>query len=193
MISIQMTKERRRLLVIGGILLLLGVGYRLLPALSEIGAGNVQKDAKIQTISKYQKKIKEKASLDRHRLQLTRDLENLRHGLLKGQTPALAAVTMQNRLNEIAGNLDINIQSMRVLKPGPVENTDLVLVSVQLTAEVEMRQLKELLYRIEASENYLQIRKLQVNQRSDKLPVQLRTIMTVDGFMLKPDEESASG
>lgn len=187
MIQLRINKERRLILIAGAVLLFLGLIYRS-PFFEELTSG-AEIDDKIQRIAKYQSRIPQKEALEQKRRELTRRVEELQKVLLKGNTPALSAVNMQNRLTDIAGSLGMEIKSTSVLKPVPIKNTDLISIAVQFTAELTVKQLKQLLYQIELSDHQLQVKGLQLRKTSGAPVFQLQATITMEGYMLKPAGE----
>lgn len=186
MLQFQLTKERKIILLIGGILLLWGAGYRLMPLFQLLGSNSGEVDLKREQIGNYQKRIQNKNQLLQRQLAFTRDAAQLKRGLLKGQTPALSAVTMQNRLNEIAESISAEIKTTRVLKPTSHENSDFMTVPLMLSLELNIRQLKRFLYKIETSDILLKVTDLRLRKVGGDLPVALQATVTIAGFMSKP-------
>ncbi len=185
MIQLRLNKERKIILVIGGILLAWGVLYRLVPVYQELIPQHNEIELKKEQIIKFQKRIQTKEGLEKKQLALTKKLEQLKQGLLRGQTPALSAVSMQNRLNEIADSIALEVQAVRVLKSKPIENTEFISVPVQFSTRLTIRQLKRLLYKIETAESFLQVANLVLKKSGEGMPVQLQVTMTVTGLMQK--------
>lgn len=184
MIRLRINKERRLILIAGAVLLLLGGLYQ--SSFFEELTGREELGLKLQRIMKYQDRIPQKVLLEKKRRALTKQVETLQESLLQGGTPALAAVSMQNRLNEIAANLGLEIRSTRVLKPEFIKNTDLIAVDIQFTTDLTVKQLKQLLYEIEYSGRPLQVKALQLRKTSAAPMVQLQASITIEGLMLNP-------
>lgn len=189
MLKIPLSKERKILLAVGGVLLLFGLAYRMVPFSREFGDGNAELMVKKEQIAKYLKRIQDKENLEKRQLVLTKAVEQLKQGLLKGQTPALAAVSLQNWLNETADRISVEIQSTRVLGAAPIENDAFMAVPLQLSMNLTVRQLKSLFYAIESSESFLHVTQLRLKRLGEGLPVMLQVGMTITGYMQPPGAE----
>ena len=183
-------KTKKGILVIGVILLLLALGYRFFP--DDAGSDNSSDgiEFKLEKIRKYQDRVGDKDVLEKRKAFIIKRLDENEKGLLKGETTAIAAVSMQNRLKEIAEKLSIDIKSTRVMKAEPVENaTDMVSVNVQISTELTIRQLVEFIYNLENSENIIQVTDLQIRRKSEEPPIKLYTMMKICGFMIAPKKD----
>ena len=185
MIRLQMNRERKIILIVGGILLLLGIAYRFMPSLDLFIPDRNETAIKQSRIERYEQKIAQKKSLEQQKLRLSKTFERLKIGLLQGKTASLAAVAMQNRLNDISDVLNLNITSMRVLKEVKIENTDIVAIRVQFSVDLSMRQLKRLLYKIETSDSYLHIENMQLRASRMTDAEKITANLTVVGYLLE--------
>ena len=107
MLKFNMSKERKYLLMGGGVLLLLGVLYRFFPVIQDLKPAGSEIIFKKQQIAKYRQKIQKRKNLESRRIALNRNLGRAESGLLAGETPALAAVDIQNILSDITRKIDI--------------------------------------------------------------------------------------
>lgn len=186
MIQIKMNKERRYILFIGVILLLLGVTYRFYPSIQGLLSNREDIELKKQKVSKYRVKASSHDPLKKRMDSSRSVLERVEAGLIDGETAALAAVNIQNVLNEIAYRGGTTIQSMQVLKPKKLSNEGYLDVRVQLKFQSTIRQLKQMLYRIETTAKLLTISNLRIHANSEKSSHQLRGEMIVSGVMKTP-------
>ncbi len=183
MVRLQLTKERKILLISGAILLLGGLFYRFSADISDFGAGD-ELAVKQKAIAKYQHALQEKKILEKNLLNLEKLLKRAESVLLRRDTAALAAVDIQNNLQNIAGRTGAKIDSMRVLKPKKNETENYLVIPVQCSIKASMRQIKEVLYQIESSSRLFRIQDLRLKtiNRRDSDDVILATI-TVAGYM----------
>ncbi len=109
-------KQHKTLIGIGVIVLLLGMVYRFYPSLGQMVPQRGETELKLKRLSKYQQKVQARDSLQARQVALTRQLDSADRALLNADTPALAAVDIQNVINEIiyANNMDVG--SVRVLQ-----------------------------------------------------------------------------
>ncbi|MDD5722763.1 MAG: type II secretion system protein GspM [Syntrophales bacterium] len=187
MISLSFTRERKYILIGGAILLFFGLVYTGFPLFHGIADRGAQIAIKEKQLEKYRQFIEEGKGLKRRLSALTSSLRQGESGLLRGKTPALAAVDMQNILNVITQKSGVEITSVRVLKTTKQEGTKYLSVPVRFSIGLTTRQLKEILYGIETSDRYLTVREMDIYAPERKSREQLRVDMTVDGFMIESE------
>lgn len=181
-----MNKERKIILIVGAILLLIGAIYRFGPDPESLFSANKEIELKTKKLARYRQLVQERNSLEEKRLALTRTLERAESALLTGDTPALAAVDIQNLINDIAGRSDIDIRTLRVLKPPEDEEESyLMAIPVQVSLTGEIRQLKQLLYRIVSASKILKITELRIRAVNPRKPEAIQATFTVSGYMKK--------
>ena len=177
-------KRRRYLLIAGAVLLLFGFAYWLLPYVEGIRGGETDIAAQKKRIAKYLQTVKGRGELDARVASLGKSLERAEAGLLTGKTAALAAVDIQNVLSEIAVGSGIELRSVVVPKPQPKDTEQYVSVPVAFTVSASIRQLKDLLYKIEASPKFfLTVDKIGISFSGAGSPGQIRCDVTVSGIM----------
>ena len=184
MFKIKIDKRRRYLLIIGAVLLFLGLIYRALPLFHSIESGGTEIALKEREISAYRRAVQEGQGIEERLISLTRSLEQGESGLLKGKTPALASVDIQNSLNDIAKRNGIEIKSLRVLKPEQTAEDCYLSIPVKFNIMSTLRQLTGLLYRIESSPKYLMVETVRISSRG-KNTGQIQSDITVSGLMKK--------
>lgn len=183
-----MNKERKYILIVGALLLLIGAVYRFFPEIEELQPAGEEIVLKQKRLIKYRQTVQERSQTDARLIALNRSLERSEAGLLNGETPALAAVDIQNILNQIAGKSKVEVKAMRVLEPaepedGPPVKAQFLRVPVQITVNSTVRQLKEILYGIESSSKLLRIMEMKVTAGRSKQSEQLYSTLVVEGFM----------
>ena len=166
----------------GAILLCLGLIYRFLPFFQEIVSPGNEIELRERQLIKYQKMVEYGSGLGEALSSLRHALKQAESRLLTGKTPSLAAVDIQNILHKIADKSKVDISSLKVLKPREVGKKEYLEVSVEFSAITTIRQLKEVLYRIEASSKYLTVRKLQTRFNRGRVR-RVRSVITVCGIM----------
>ncbi len=112
-----MNKERKYILIGGAILLLIGAIYRFFPEIEAFQPSGEEIVLKQKKLIKYRQTVEERSQTDAKLIALNRSLERSEAGLLNGETPALAAVDIQNILNQIASKSKVEVKAMRVLEP----------------------------------------------------------------------------
>ena len=183
-------KKRRYLLIVGVVLLLFGLAFRLFPFYEGMKGGETDIAATKKRVAKYRQVVKGKGELETRLASLNRSLEQAEAGLLTGKTAALAAVDIQNTLNEIALGSGIEIKSMQVLKSqnqnqNQKQKAELYIsVPVQFSVSLTIRQLKDILYKIEASPKFfLTVQWIRISVAGAESPGQIRCDIAVSGIM----------
>ncbi len=178
-----MTKERKYILIGGMILLMAGAIYRFFPEVSVFDFNNAIK-LKERRIIKYRKALEQKDKLEAKIKALTRAVAKAESGLLTGRTQAIAAVEIQNILNEIASVTGVEVKSMRVLRPPKPKPGDfLISVPIWVRTVGGINQIKKMLYKIENNRKILKITKFRIRVNNRKNHDEFQTEFTVTGFM----------
>ncbi len=164
-------------------MLVIGFIYRFYPEnMSMLPDYNIE--FKTRQLEKYKQLINKRDALEEKKSVLSRLIGRAEAALLTGNTPALAAVDIQNALNEIAAATNVNLNTVRVIRSQfPEDDTYLSPISVQITIETTIRQLKEIIYRIENANKMLKLDKLSVKLKNSKQNIYLISTMTIVGYM----------
>jgi type II secretory pathway component PulM len=190
MLKFKIDKQKKYILLAVGILLLFGIIYRFFPFFQGIQEAGAEIVLKERQLAKYRQMVQEGDDLQAKINFLTRTLKQVEFGLLTGETPALAAVNVQNTLNEVASKSELEIKRVRVLKPEKMDGENYLIVPVQFTISSTIGQLKEILYRIESSPKYLTIKKIRISVRHGRHRTdlgQIQSDLTVAGVMKLPE------
>ena len=191
MFGLKIEKNRKYLLIAGILLLLAGAVYRLWPSIQELGQGLSGTDEDIQLkqkqIAKYQRVLQTKGDLEKQIESLEKTLKKRESELFAGETPAIAAADIQRVLQEIAQKSQVQIKTVRVLKPEEMGNRYYLNIPVQLNINGTIRHLKDFLYGIMVSPKYLTVKKvgLRVLRRRRSSADIIRADITVYGFLKK--------
>jgi Tfp pilus assembly protein PilO len=185
-----MPRQRKYLIILGFVLLLLGALYRFYPDLSALLGGPIELDIKAGQVTRYRQVAAERQRLQSRHTALKGQLERAKQNLLTASTPSLAAVDIQNFISEIVFSNGLVLESVRVQRPkdSPVEG--FLEVPVTVTLKLRIRQLVDLLHRIESAPHWLTV--TDMNLRIQQSPDQdsLNAVITVAGYMLKPEGEA---
>ena len=183
-LNLIMDKRGRYLLMVGAVLLLFGLAFWLFPFFEGIQGGETDIAAQIKRVAKYRQTVKGRGELEARLASLNKSLERAEAGFLTGKTAALAAVDIQNILNGIALGSGVAIMSTQVLSSQKLDSDLYVSVPVQLTVMATIRQLKEILYKIEASPKFfLTVERIGISVFGAGSPGQMRVDITVAGVM----------
>jgi len=179
------TKERRYILIAGLVLLLIGATYRFYPGVRDVLFVGDEIAIKKQQLRKYHKVALERDVMNKHVISLNRNVERLQTGLLEAPSVSLAAVNIQNLLNEIAEKAGTDIERARVLKADETENKKYLNIAVEFMIKVHTEGLKQILYEIESSPKYLMVERLTITTHGKGDIPELRVDMIVSGLMKK--------
>ena len=183
MTSFAINKERKIILVAGMLLLLAGAGYRFFPVSSatlDRGEEITMEERKIQ---KYRARV---AQLDRMQKRIRQSriaLEKAEKILLDGETEALAAVNIQNIVNQITAASGVQVASTRVLKAEKMKIAGYTGIRIEVTFATTIRNIQQIVYRIENEGKWLAINQLNLNVPSEKDPETISARMEVMGIM----------
>ena len=185
--SIRLDRQKKILLVIGAVILFIGVIYRFFPFFENIESLDNEILLKEKKLAKYHQMVRERNDLEAKLESLNQIIENAESGLLEGKTTALAAVDVQNILKEITDKSDMEVLTMRVMKPENKEEDVYITIPVQITIRSSVRQLKEVIYQIESSSRLLKISDCRVRVIRGRVEGQVQATLTIQGFMNKYD------
>jgi Tfp pilus assembly protein PilO len=123
------------------------------------------------------------------RATITRDLETtnaqlqaLSDRFLPASTPAVAASELQKITKEIAVKASTEIRSERILPP--VDRGELVEIPIEIAVSTEVRQLVDMLSRLEQAPKLLTVQDLKIRVINIAQPKELLTTITLSGFIL---------
>ena len=168
----------------GGVILLLGLAYRLFPLLGNMSS-NEETILKERQVAKYRKVIQEKTKLEERFSSLKRTLEQVESGVFSGETPSLAAADIQKIVDEITSRSDVSIKEVRVSKPEQSSFENYLSIPVEFSFNCSIRQLKDILYHIDTSTKHLTVSKIQLNLIGGSQNDQIQANLTVAGIMKK--------
>ena len=194
-LNFKIIKNRKYLLIAGALLLLFAVIYRMFPVIQDLWPQGDEIALKKKHLGKYRQIVGEKDAVETRLAALKRNVKQLESGLLRGKTPALVAADIQKILHDLAEKSKVDIKRVRVLKAVELEQGDYLSVPVQLNINASIRQLKEILYRIEASPKYLTVKKMKIKvviRRRGKKGL-INSDITVHGFLKKAKDQDGRG
>ena len=180
---LKINKERKYILIGGAVLLFFGMIYRFYPNIHGLVSISDEIAVKKNHIVKYLNVVNQRGRINTERVNLNRILNRLESGLFTGKTPSLAAVELQNILNEIANTNNVKINTMQVLKETEPGEHIYIKIPVRFSFNSNVLQLKEMLYEIAASSKLLIITDMNVDLLRRKQQGKIRATITVQGVM----------
>jgi Tfp pilus assembly protein PilO len=184
------TDTKRKYLILCGILLLIMTIYKYIvhPAFLYVERMGEEIVLKHKMLSGYKKVIHGKNNLQYKLASIKKELLRAESGLLKENTPAMASVEIQNRLNKIVEESGVELKSMKILDP--VVTDYYTMLPVQYNIVSDTRALRDMLYKIETSPVYLTIDELRVRVRKKmrrrfqarQYDYEINSILTITGY-----------
>jgi type II secretory pathway component PulM len=115
---------------------------------------------------------------------LVPERERLNARLLTAASPAVVASELQKLVKDMAAEARTEIRSERILPPE--ERGDLLEIPVEIAVSAEIRQLVDLLARVEGAQKLLTVKDLRVRVVNVSQPKELLATLTVSGFIQSP-------
>jgi type II secretory pathway component PulM len=109
-------------------------------------------------------------------------VDRLTARLLTAAAPAVAASELQKLVKDMAAEATTEIRSERILPPE--ERGELLEIPVEIAVSAEIRQLVDLLARVEGSDKLLTVKDLRIRVVNVSQPRELLATLTVSGFIL---------
>jgi len=109
-------------------------------------------------------------------------VERLNGRLLTAAAPAVAASELQKIVKDMAAQATTDIRSERILPPE--ERGELLEIPVEIAVSAEIRQLVDLLARVEAAQKLLTVKDVRIRVVNVSQPKELLATLTVSGFIL---------
>lgn len=188
-----MDKKRKYFLIALVVVLSVAVLFQYVPemrsALSTDGEARLME----RQVAKYREAVLKKDHLQSTLMQMDKALNRAESGLLTGNTKAIAAVDIQNILNALAEQSGVRLKTIRVLKAAAEEENVYMPIPVQITFDASIRQVKEIVYRIENANKLLRVPAVRIRLLNMKTPETVQTTLTVEGFMKTADAGGVDG
>ena len=109
-------------------------------------------------------------------------IEKLSGRFLTAATPAVAASELQNIAKEMATAARTETRSERILPP--VERGELLEIPIEIAVSGDVRQLVDLLARIDSAPKLLRVQDLKVRVMNVSQPKDLLTTLVLSGFIM---------
>ena len=141
-----------------------------------------------ELLARRRQLVERKATIAAELQGVDQRIEALGGRLLTAATPAVAASELQNIVKEMAGAAQMETRSERILTP--VERGELLEIGVEIAVSGEIRQLVDLLTRVESSPKLLRIQDVKVRVMNISQPKELLTTLVVAG-LIRPAKAKA--
>ncbi|HEV8615305.1 MAG TPA: type II secretion system protein GspM [Methylomirabilota bacterium] len=177
--------RRERTIVIVGVIALAVVGaweFVVAPLIDSSRSAADLVPGREQVLARRQDLIARKAAIATELEAANARLEKLNERLLTAAAPAVAASELQKLAKDMASQASTEIRSERIMPP--VERGELLEIPVEIAVSGEIRQLVDLLARLEAAPKLLTVQDLRVRVVNVTQPKELLATLTVSGFIL---------
>jgi len=166
------------------VVLFIAVAYRY--GYQEVGAELASikeaEAAKTKTLVKYMSLLDEKPGMEKRLSALKEAVKELSSKLIEGQTPSIAAASLQETVKGIITGRGGSISSERAGKPETLGKFTVINVSMDITLP-DVRALADVLYSIETRTPYLVIKELDSRVKDFKTPKELSVKLDISALM----------
>lgn len=179
-----MSRRERVMIAVGVLAAMLVVGWEFIvqPVRDRFRAAAELTPVRTQMLLRRQELIARKGSIARELESTNARLQADADRFLPAATPAVAASELQKLAKEIAVKASTEIRSERIL--APVERGDLVEIPIEIAVSAEIRQLVDLLSRLEQTPKLLTVQDLKIRVVNTNQPKELLATITLSGFIL---------
>jgi hypothetical protein len=139
---------------------------------SEIGSAKEMEFEKQKILKKYLTQIADKPGLEAKLVQLQTARKRDGVKMIEGETPAVAAASLQTMVNNLITFQGGTVASERIEKPEEWEKFQIITMTVDATMP-DVRALSDTLYAIETQTPYLVVRELDSMVRNYQTPKEL--------------------
>jgi Tfp pilus assembly protein PilO len=138
--------------------------------------------AREQLLARRQELVARKGAIHAELEATTQRIEQLSGRFLPASTPAVAASELQKLVKEVAAAASTDVRSERILPP--VERGELLEIPIEIAVSGEIRQLVDLLARLERIPKLLTVQDMKVRVVNVSQPRELLGTLTLSGFIL---------
>jgi hypothetical protein len=138
--------------------------------------------AREQVLQQKRELIARRASITAELAAMSAKFDKLAEGFLTSATPAVAASELQKIVKDMAAQAKTEVRSERILPPA--DRGELLEIPVEIAVSCEIRQLVDLLARLESAEKLLPVQDLKVRVVNLSQPKELLVTLTISGFIV---------
>jgi type II secretory pathway component PulM len=179
-----LSRRERSIVTVGAVGLALVVGWLFVvePLTERARLTAELVPSRAQVLSRRLDLLARKDAIARELETTNADIGRLSERFLTEAAPAVAASELQKLTKEMAAEASTEVRSERILPP--VERGELLEIPVEIAVSGEIRQLVDLLARLEGSQKLLTVQDLRVRVVNVSQPRELLATLTVSGFLL---------
>lgn len=138
--------------------------------------------ARQQVLQQRRDLIGRQAAINAELAATMKHFDKLSEGFLTAGTPAVAASELQKIVKDMAAQARTEVRSERILPPA--DRGELLEIPVEIAVSCEIRQLVDLLARLESAPKLLPVQELKIRVVNLTQPKDLLVTLTVSGFLL---------
>jgi type II secretory pathway component PulM len=178
-------RERSVIVVGGGILLVVLLWQAVFqPIRDRYRVASELVPVREQVLARRQELVARKAAIGAELEATNGRIDALNARFLPSGTPAVAASELQKIVKEMATQASTEVRSERILPT--IERGELLEVPIEIAVSGDIRQLVDLLSRLERAPKLLAVQDLKVRVINISQPRELLTTLTLSGFILQP-------
>jgi Tfp pilus assembly protein PilO len=177
--------RRERTLIGAGVLLAVIIGGWLfvVEPIRERNAVNAELvPVREEVLSRRRELVARKGAITADLQAANERIEGLSARFLTAATPAVAASELQNIAKEMATAAKTETRSERILPP--VERGELLEIPIEIAVSGEVRQLVDLLARVEGAPKLLRVQDLKIRVMNVSQPKDLLATLVLSGFIM---------
>jgi type II secretory pathway component PulM len=179
-----LSRRERTIVVVGvvGLALVLGWLFVLEPLTERTRLTAELVPGRSQVLSRRLDLLARKDTIAKDLETTNADIEKTSERFLAEAAPAVAASELQKLTKDMAAQANTEIRSERILPP--VERGEILEIPVEIAVSGEIRQLVDLLAKLEGAQKLLTVQDLRVRVVNVSQPKELLATLTVSGFIL---------
>ena len=177
-------RRKKNILILGAILLTVAIAYRFMPLIGNLYPPQDELDALAEQLVNYRNQLKKLKHIKARKQALETALQKRKSNLFGAETASLAAVEVQNIIDQIFSENNVEISSIQVIDEKPVKNKPYIQVPIRLTFASTISRLQKILYAIESSPRYLKVDEARFRSSSSGGKNRLISVtITISGLM----------
>jgi type II secretory pathway component PulM len=179
-----LSRRERLIVLVGGLALLLVLGWTFVvePLAQGFRSTTELVPGRTQVLERRLDLLGRRDAIARELEGTNGEIEQAAARFLTEAAPAVAASELQNLAKDMAGQAGTEVRSERILPP--VERGEVLEIPVEIAVSGEVRNLVDLLTRLERSPKLLTVQDLRVRVINVSQPRELLATLTVSGFIL---------
>jgi len=179
-----LSRRERTIVLIGaaGLVLVLGWIFLLEPIVERMRETGELVPSRSQVLARRLDLLARKEAIASELAATNAAIERASARFLTEAAPAVAASELQKLVKDMAAQASTEVRSERILPP--VERSEILEIPIEIAVSGEIRQLVDLLARLEGAQKLLTVQDLRVRVVNVSQPKELLATLTVSGFIL---------